>query len=219
MKYIYSQDASGVVGDVADTIYNLLKNGKKVLWLLSGGSGGKVCIEIAGWLTDLPLENLFVTLSDERFVPVGDPDENWQQLLDMGLDLPGANLYRPLNGKDRSQTTADFMEWLNATKSEVDYTIGVFGIGSDGHTAGIKPGSIAVTSDQTAADFTGEDFERITITPTFIKTMDEAAVQVFGAEKHQVIAELLNGNLPVDQQPAQILKQVAKSTLYTDYSN
>lgn len=219
MEYTYSNDASVAVKYVADTISGLLKSGKKVLWLLSGGSGAKVCIDIANRLGPDSLGNLYVTLSDERFVPVGHADENWRQLLDLGLNLPSANLYRPLNSKDIQQTTDDFIEWLDVTKSKVDYTIGVFGMGADGHTAGIKPGSEAIYSKASAAYFTGEDFKRITITPVFIKTMDNAVLQVFGAEKHKAVEQLLNSDLSVGRQPAQILKQVPSSKLYTDYSN
>ena len=58
-----------------------LSAGERVLWLLSGGSGSKVVIETAKQLASSNLENLSVTLTDERFGSIGHADENWQQAL------------------------------------------------------------------------------------------------------------------------------------------
>src|ERR1700722_9807875 len=101
MNYVYATDTNAVIQYLTDTISTHLSNGEKVLWILSGGSGGKVCAEVSKRLTG-SLTNLATTLSDERYVPLGDPDENWQQLLDYGFSVPGATTYRPIQGKDRA---------------------------------------------------------------------------------------------------------------------
>ena len=218
MNYIESNDASATVTQIVDTIKGILANNKKVLWLMSGGSGGKVSVSIAKELSGTDISNLYVTLSDERFGAVGHADENWQLLLNDGLSLPGASLYRPLIGLDRDQTTKQFGQWLTQTLDAVDYVIGLFGIGPDGHTAGIKPNSEAVNATEFVASFTGEDFERITITPKFITRIDEAVIQAFGEDKFPVIDQLLTQSVSIEQQPAQILKDVPKVTLYSNYS-
>jgi len=217
MEYIYSQNAAGAVEQLTTTIAQLLATHKKVLWLVSGGSGGKVSVDVAKALQDAPLENLFVTLSDERYGPLGHKDENWQLLLDDGFSLPGATLYRPLTGESREETTRLLTNWLSSTLETVDYVIGLFGIGADGHTAGIKPHSAAVTTTTLAASYTGDDFERITITPVFIEHINEAVIQAFGEDKFPVIRELLTQDIPADRQPAQLLKHLPKTTVYSDY--
>jgi len=217
MKYIYSQNAAGAVEQLSATIAQLLATDKKVLWLVSGGSGGKVSVDVAKALQDAPLDNLFVTLSDERYGPLGHKDENWQLLLNDGFALPGATLYRPLTGDSREETTRQLTNWLASTLETVDYVIGLFGIGADGHTAGIKPHSAAVTATTLAASYDGDDFERITITPVFIEHINEAVIQAFGEDKSPVIRELLTQDIPVDQQPAQVLKRLPKTTVYSDY--
>lgn len=217
MNYIYSQDASVAVTQLSTTIKKLLGEHKKVLWLISGGSGGKVSVDVAKTLQDTSLENLYVTLSDERYGPVGHADENWQLLLNDGFALPGASLYRPLIGLDRTETTTQFAAWLSTTLDSVDYVIGLFGIGADGHTAGIKPHSEAVQAVTLAASYAGDDFERITITPAFIRRIDEAVIQAFGEDKFATIGQLLTQTVPVDVQPAQTLKQLSKVTIYSNY--
>jgi 6-phosphogluconolactonase/glucosamine-6-phosphate isomerase/deaminase len=216
MKYIHSTDTSAVIEYVASTISSHLEEGEKVLWILSGGSGGKVCAEVSKHLTG-PLNNLLATLSDERYVPQGHSDENWQQLLDYGFRLPGATVYRPIQGKNRQETASDLGNWIEQAYKDVSFKIGVFGIGVDGHTAGIKPGTSAVEAVGWATDFNGEDYERITMTLDAIRKLDEVVVQAMGADKAAILKQLLNEDIDVRQQPAQILKSVTKSIIFTDY--
>ncbi len=199
------------------TIKDHLAAGETVLWLLSGGSGIAVVLEVAKQLKGVNLDSLSVALSDERYGPLGHADENWQQLLDAGMSLPGATLYRTLTGDDNAVTTAEkFSTWLVEQLSAADYTIGLFGIGSDGHTAGIKPHSPAVDAATYASYFTGDDFERITMTPLAIRQFDEAVIQASGADKVQTLKTLLHETPNIASQPAQVLKSIPKCTLYTN---
>lgn len=216
MKYVHITDTEPVTQYLANTIQAHLDSGEKVLWILSGGSGGKVCAEVSKRLTG-DLTGLITTLSDERYVPVGDPDENWQQLLDYGFTVPGATIYRPLQGKDRATTALELGEWIKNQLPLANYTIGLFGLGVDGHTAGLKPNTTAVEATGWATAFTGDDFERITITFDVIKKLDEIVVQAMGADKAEVLNRLLHEDIPIKIQPAQVLKSASKSTIFTDY--
>ena len=200
---------------VADSIRRELLAGHKVLWLLSGGSSLTIATLAAAELRDLDLQRLFVTMSDERYGLTGHADENWQQLLDSGFELPGAQLYRPLTGDTLDDTVAHFNRWLDETHTDVDYTIGIFGIGPDGHTAGIKPHSPAILSQHMAEAYEAEDFTRVTITPHLIMECDEVVIQASGDDKESVLRQWLTTDMPVGEQPAQALKAVANATLYT----
>ena len=217
MEAIYSENpVKSAAEHLATTIKEHLAADEHVLWLLSGGSGINVVLETDRLLTGTDLTRLSVTLSDERYGNVGHADENWQQLLDGGLKLEGATLYRPLMNEDRTITTDEFGAWIMQVMSDANYKIGLFGIGNDGHTAGIKPKSSAVEATAWADSFKGDDFERITITPFAISQLDEIVVQASGADKLPILKSLLHENLPVSDQPAQVLKSVSKCTLYTD---
>ncbi len=218
MKYICSDHPIQQAADaLADSITTQLHHGKRVLWLLSGGSGIDIAIKTESLLpADTDLTNLYVSLTDERFGELNHADENWRQLIDAGLNLAGSHLYRPLVGQDITTTTDLFNNWLGEQFSAADYKIGVFGIGTDGHTAGIKPGSEPDDLQDYAYCFTGEDFERITISSLAIKRLDEAVTQASGSNKLDIIKQLLSDDRPVNIQPAQILKSVKLSSLYTD---
>lgn len=217
MNYIYSENpVNDAASHLAAVIRLRLLEGQTVLWLLSGGSGVKIGIQASHLLADVDLSKLSVTLTDERYGPVNHEDENWRQLDEGGLSLPGAQLYRPLIGKDRTETASEFADWLQQQVAQANYTIGLFGIGADGHTAGIKPHSLAVDSAAFAVGYVGEDFERITMTSFAITQVDEIVVQASGQTKQAVVAQLLSSNQPLAEQPAQILKQIPLVTIYGD---
>ena len=217
MQHVRTDSTALAINELSELISTALKTGEKVLWLVSGGSGATVSAEVSKRLAGQDLTHLSVTLSDERYGPLGHPDENWSILESLGFSVPSAVTYRPLTGASRAETTDAFAAWLEKAAQEADTIIGIFGIGADGHTAGIKPGSVAVTGEALAASFSGDDFERITITPAFIRLVTHGVTQVFGSEKHATLARLINENLPLETQPAQILKQIPTMTLYTDY--
>lgn len=217
MQYIYTLSADTIASSLAQTIKEHLEKGERVLWLVSGGSALPTAVSVARQLSDIDTMRLSVTLVDERFGPIGHANENWQQLLNAGFSLPDAELYRPLRGDDRAATTWAFEQWVESHMTDADYSIGLFGIGTDGHTAGIKPGTSSVSATGWATDYSGDDFERITMTFEAIERLDEGVIQAIGSDKATVIDQLLHDNLLRTEQPAQVLKSLKKSTLFTDY--
>jgi len=217
MNYQHTPSTDDVATYLAETLRTHLANNEHVLWLVSGGSAIATAVSTATALRQFDVSRLSISLVDERYGPIGHSSENWQQLLKAGFSLPTAQLYRPLTGQSRSETTKAFNTWLEAHITNANYSIGLFGIGTDGHTAGIKPGTSSVDAPLWAIDFNGEDFERITITPWAIEQLDEVVLQAIGQEKSKVVGQLLHENLTLSEQPAQVLKMVKKSTLFTDY--
>jgi 6-phosphogluconolactonase/glucosamine-6-phosphate isomerase/deaminase len=217
IDYIYTDRP---VDQAADAVVSIIKQhleqNQHVLWLLTGGSGINVAIKASKKLRHLNLTNLAVSLTDERYGAIGHENENWQQMIDAGLDLPRAELYRPLIGKNLSETTLRFNDWIKKQFTLSDYKIAIFGIGVDGHIAGIKPGSDSSDSNEMVAFTTSEDFTRMSITFSAIKQLDEAVVQVSGTEKQSTIHNLISSDLLPINQPAQILKSISQVTLYTN---
>lgn len=209
-----SKDAS--VNYLTNVIKEKLAAGKKVFWLVPGGTGIILSTDISRLLKDLPLQNLTVSLGDERYGKVDHPDSNWHQLEKAGFDLPGATLKPVLIDKDIEATTENFALNLEDELKEADYAIGFFGIGADGHTVGILPGSPAVNSDKLAVFYKGSDYTRITLTPRAISMLDEIVVNMTGENKWPVIDKLTE-DISYDKQPAQSLKQVPKLTIFNDH--
>jgi 6-phosphogluconolactonase/glucosamine-6-phosphate isomerase/deaminase len=211
------EDAAGFV---ALSIFNQLKLGKRVLFFVTGGSSIAVGSKIAELLGESPqpdlIKNLTVMMTDERYGPPGHQDSNWQQLIEKGFNLPLALLVPILTGEDRSTATIKFNEVLNREFMRVEYKIGLFGVGADGHTAGIMPESGAVSCQDLAYSYDTPTFSRVTITPQAIEKLDEAVVFMQGEEKWGVVKDLLEKNIEIIKQPAQVLKKVPLLTIFTD---
>lgn len=216
MKIITTEEPiAAAAKQLADSISRELLAGHDILWLLSGGSSLTIATAAAAQLHGSDLSRLHVTLTDERYGEPCHADENWQQLLDSGFRAPGADTYRPLTGDTLESTVDQFEAWLEKNLAQTKYTIGIFGIGPDGHTAGIKPHSPAVASPRLAEGFIGDDFTRLTITPRVIARCDELVIQSSGPDKQAVLVDWLStAHEPADQ-PAEVLKQVPNATLYT----
>lgn len=201
---------------LADKIASKLSLGKQVLFFATGGSGIDVCVKFSEILKNKPHQNLTVTLTDERYGPVGHADSNWQQLLEKGFSLPEARFLPALTGDDVQTTCQKLNQALELELKKDSYKIGLFGIGADGHTAGILPHSEAINSGDLAYTYKTEKFERITITPKAILALDEAVVYAKGEEKWKTLRDL-EQDKDIHDQPAQILKTVPLLTMFTDY--
>jgi 6-phosphogluconolactonase/glucosamine-6-phosphate isomerase/deaminase len=211
------EDAAGFV---AESVLNQLKLGKKVLLFLTGGSSVVVGANIAEILRKLEnenlLQNLAVTLTDERYGPTDHFNSNFFQLNEKGFSLPGAKIVSILVDEDRNITVEKFNKNLNEEFTEAEYKIGLFGVGADGHTAGILPESPAVSAKDLAFGYDTATFSRITMTMNAIKKLDEVVVWAQGKDKWKVLKELQT-DIDFTKQPAQILKKVPLLTIFSDY--
>jgi 6-phosphogluconolactonase/glucosamine-6-phosphate isomerase/deaminase len=202
---------------IARSILNELGQGKNVLFFVTGGSSIAVCVKVSEILREHPHQNLTVMLTDERYGPVGHNDSNWYKLIETGFSLLDAKLTPILTGEDHMTTTKKFAEALSQELKNADYKIGLFGVGADGHTAGILPETVAVNSQDFACGYNTDTFSRITMTPVAIEKLDEAVAWIQGEAKWQVLDGLKN-EISLMKQPAQILKTIPLLIIFTDYT-
>ena len=212
IKYAAPTEA---VSYLASVINDKLQTGKTVLWLVPGGSAIKIAAKVAKQLRP-PLNGLTVTLTDERYGPAGHHDSNWLQMLEAGLLLPGATLQPVLNGKSLNQTVSHYNQTLRDDLKRVDFSIALAGMGPDGHIFGIKPGSPAINANEGVVGYEWDDYVRITPTLKMIKSLDEVVIYAVGEEKWPQF-ELLNKDINPSEQPAQLLKQLKKVIIFSDY--
>lgn len=201
---------------LAGVISDRLKQGQSLIWLVPGGSAISIAAETSTLLADVPVGKLTVTLTDERYGPPGHPDSNWEQLQQAGFTLPGAALLPVLSGGTMEESVAKMADVLANALELADYKLGFFGIGSDGHTAGVLPGSPAVDSPKLVAGYTSNPYHRITVTPLAISKLDEAVVYASGEAKWPVFDQM-ETFIPVMRQPAQVIKLIPKVTIFNDY--
>lgn len=194
-----------------------LEAGKQVLWLVPGGSNIPLSVDVMNVIPDELTGRLIIMLTDERYGPVGHKDSNTVQLELAGFK-PKASTILPVlhDGLSLTDTAARFAGDFEAQSQAADCIIGQFGMGADGHLAGMLPGSEAVTTDQLAFGYQTPTFTRITLTPPAIQRVEAAYVFAFGDEKHGALSNLENQQLSLSEQPAQILKQIPESYIYND---
>ena len=217
ITFVSTNSTSDPARYVDGRILGHLADSRRVLWLISGGSCIEVAAEAARAIASSgqQLKNLTISLIDERYGPPGHANSNWAQLQAAGLHLPGATLHPVLTGADQPATAAAFAEFLADQFAAADFRLGLLGIGPDGHTSGILPHSPAVTASGLAFAYDGPDFRRITTTADALAHLDEAVVYVVGQRKWPLL-DRLETDLPVADQPAQLLKTIPKLTIFTD---
>jgi 6-phosphogluconolactonase/glucosamine-6-phosphate isomerase/deaminase len=204
-----------VASYLAEVILNRLRQNQRVLWFATGGSGIQVAAQVSAYLHGQDLSRLTITITDERHGLPGHQDSNWQQLLDAGFQAEGATLLPILDGTELAESAANWNTKLVQLLKESDYRIGLFGVGADGHTAGILPSSPAVDTAKFAIGYESSPYRRITITPIAISKLDEAVVYMVGEAKRPILDQL-DDFIPIMQQPAQALKVIPQVTIFND---
>lgn len=204
----------------AGEIVELLKGGKKALWLIAGGSNIPVAADVEKLVrrsvTTEELKSLTISQTDERYGPVGHKDSNWKQMIDEGFDFSGMATIPILRGKSLEETVQAFAADIEAAFKSADIIIGQFGIGADGHIAGILPHSVAVNENAAVSGYESKPFMRITLTPRMIEQIDVAYAFAFGEAKREAMQDLKNKKLSVDEEPAQLLKSAREVHVFSD---
>ncbi len=216
MKFVSSTPDEGQKA-VTETLVHHLRNGKKVLWLVSGGSN--IALEVATMQQLSGTEdNLTVMLTDERYGDIGHADSNWQQLLKAGfVDGNATVIPTLLDGLELQETATAYNKSFEQACKAADVVVGQFGMGDDGHIAGILPHSAATQStDQLVVGYESETYQRITMTFKAFELVDEAYCLAYGESKQPALVRLETAADLADQ-PAQILKQVPTAYVYNDH--
>ena len=191
------------------------------LWLVPGGSNIPLVVSVMESLSIELTDDLTIALTDERFGPYDHPDSNWVQLKNAGFDPKRARIIevlQPGDGSDLNSVIDRYNSELDSILDEMSAAIGLFGMGADGHIAGILPNSAATNeaSYSTVTGYSGTPFSRITISFSAIRRLNAAFLVAMGEAKRAQLVRLITQDAPLSDQPAQIIKQVSESYLYND---
>ncbi len=150
-----------------------------------------------------------ICFADERGVPPDHPDSNYRLVLER-LAEPGGI---PLANVHRMEAEAADLE--AAARAYEPYLVEpldvlLLGVGPDGHTASIFPGSDLVEEWQRRVAAVTQSpkppARRLTITPRVFGEAREIAVLVSGDEKAEAVARSLEGNADPRSIPATLLR-------------
>jgi len=218
MHKLVVTNGEGAARAIAHGVDSALQKGLKVLWLWSGGSNGKLQIKALSMLKYASRHNLTISLIDERFVALESTHSNWHQLLDSGLNGERARLEPPIIDWNLKlyEAAHDWAVRLGRRISEADMVIGQFGIGADGHTAGILPQTEGVHEhDKLVLGYRGKDFDRLTTTPALFSRLHLAIAVAMGESKKPML-EAMQASESADEVPAKLLQSASELIIYTD---
>jgi 6-phosphogluconolactonase len=169
----------------------------------------------------LPWEKITFFWGDERLVPSDDPESNYGQAEREFLHtvgVPAANKYRIRGELAPEQAAQDIMTRLQELAEpgrqwpQMDMVL--LGLGTDGHTASLFPGSDPALGAGQAAlavtgNYQGRPAGRITLTPDFFNSAYHVLFLVAGAEKAEALAASVYGPDDPVRWPAQRIHPAA----------
>ena len=163
---------------------------------------------------------------DERHVPPDHPESNFRMARETLLDavpVPPENIYRiPAENPDAARAAMDYEETLCAafglSRGELPrFDLLVMGIGEDGHTASLFPGSDALHERERLVIAPWVEklgTFRITLTPPVLNHGANVLFLVSGEEKAEAVRTALEGERDPDRCPAQIVRPESGSLLW-----
>jgi 6-phosphogluconolactonase len=174
-----------VVEDVPAAFCSVLASCAPRTLALSGGGTAERCYAALREAGGIEWEELTVLFGDERWVPVDDPDSNEGVARRVLLDHMPVRAIHSLRGAGVDLTAAaDAYDALIASLGRIDVIH--LGLGPDGHTASLFPGSPALEVGDRLVVATGDDVHphpRLTLTLPGVARGDVAVVTVEGEEK------------------------------------
>jgi 6-phosphogluconolactonase len=192
---------------LAEQIRQSVRRGGRCALALSGGSTPRPAYERLAAQPAVPWEAVEVYFGDERAVPPADPASNYRMAREALIDrvgLPPARVHRM--EADDPDLEAAAARYAAILPDALDLL--VLGMGQDGHTASLFPGSPVLRESRKVvpAGAPVPPVQRLTITPPVIAAGRRVAVLVAGAAKAPVVAAVLHGPWQPEKFPAQLAR-------------
>jgi 6-phosphogluconolactonase len=150
---------------------------------------------------------------DERCVPPEDPGSSYGQARELLLShvpIPEANVHRIQGERGPVQAAKEYelvlQEFASPPLAWPRFDLVYLGMGEDGHTASLFPGSQVNVSEPTlpvTAQYQDRPANRVTLTPLVFNSARLVAFMVTGEKKAKPLAEVLNGKQDPELYPAQ----------------
>ena len=193
---------------IAKAIEQAIADHGRATVMLAGGGTPRAAHRQLALNRRLPWDKVEFFFGDERAVPPGDPQSNYcmarESLLDV-VPIPLNQVHRMLAERPDREAAAD--EYARLLPELLDLII--LGVGEDGHTASLFPGSSALKEGVrkvVAVVGPKAPLHRLTVTPLVIAAAVNKIVLVSGSGKAGAVAQALEGPQNPDACPAQLAR-------------
>lgn len=176
---------------------------------LAGGTTPRAMHEVLATLPDVDWSRVSIYFGDERCVPPDHADSNYsmaRESLLARVAIPPENVHRMLG--ELSDRDAAARAYAALLPPAIDVI--VLGIGEDGHTASLFPGSPALAErERLVLPVIGPKPppERLTLTPPALERGRQLLMLASGAGKAEAVARALEGALDPNATPAQLARK------------
>ncbi len=198
---------------------------RPVTLALSGGSTPVPLYHALAAEEGVPWSRLHVFLVDERFVPLDAEESNWKlarETLLSHVPVPECNLYPvPTHLNTATEAAAAYEATLRAALGPTPaWDVAVMGMGEDGHTASLFPGSdfqnAAGLIAATISPPTSPVKHRITATLPFLNRTRHVVYLVTGAQKRDLVARVFGDAGACPDVPAACVRGTQSTRWYLD---
>lgn len=189
---------------------------------LSGGSTPKALYSLlatdAALRSQLPWDKMYMYFGDERSVGPDHPDSNFRMATETMLSkvpIKPEQVFR-IKGeyKDTEKAAQEYEQVLRTSFKIAEgqfprFDLVFLGIGNEGHTASLFPGTKALHETKRLAvrNWVGKLYtNRITLTAPAINNAARVIFMVTGADKTLALKGVLEGPYEPDQLPAQLIQ-------------
>jgi 6-phosphogluconolactonase len=212
--------ARAAAEEISSRILETLRDHDRFAWALAGGSTPRTLYRLLAsdpYRRRLPWQALHFFWGDERHVPPDDPQSNYRMARETLLDavpVPPGNVHRIAAEEPDAERAARLYEaelrafFALAPAEWPRFDLVLLGLGPDGHTASLFPGSAAVRERErlvVAPWVEAQQAFRITLTPPVLSRARGAIFLVSGAEKAAALRAVVAGEPDPDRYPAQMV--------------
>ena len=207
------EDPEGLAAGAADLITSVLSDteGRADIGLAGGSTPQAAYAELRTRPVEWGLVDIW--LSDERWVPRDSDESNGNQAARSLVDgISAASFLRPRFSEHLEPVdSAAYYEARLRSLIRARPKLVLLGMGTDGHTASLFPGTDAV-SDSSDRWFVANHVPqlnawRLTVTPHLLEIVEHIAVIVSGGAKADVLAEAIDR--PAGRYPIEIIHRLS----------
>jgi 6-phosphogluconolactonase len=183
---------------------------------LSGGSTPKLLYQLLAdpgepFRQQMPWSKSCFFFTDERSVPPDHADSNYRMAYEaMFAHVPRTDIYRIRSEKPAAEAAREYegelVEMFGPELPDLDVIL--LGLGEEGHTASLFPGSSALkeTERLVVAPWVEKlNSYRITMTLPVLNNGQSVVFLVTGAAKAEILREVIEGDKKPDLYPAQLI--------------
>ena len=210
------------IDEVAAFIYqhahlSVLNQGQFNLCLAGGSTPQKVYERLGNppYNKIFPWEQTFLFWGDERAVPQDHFDSNFRMVneaLLVKVNIPREQVFAISYAEVPTEAAEKYDELLQ----NYIFDLTLLGLGVDGHTASLFPGTDILTSVRRAAavHVPKLDGMRISVTADMINTSTKVAFLATGQAKSQILSRILNPSSSDIDYPAQLIRPNSGETYW-----